>query len=203
MVTRTTGPDGMAEPRALVRTWPQAQVPAAVRAQIAVLQDGAWPGHDPCRPGVIHDPVLGPVSMVLADDGTVLATLDILTKHIAHDGGSYLASGLSTVVTSPAHRRRGYGRRLVSAARDAIEASGADLGIFTCDRPLRGFYESAGWHCLEGTVLIGGTPQQPFPSDQFGKVTMAAFFSARARADAASFRHRRIGLYPGTIDRLW
>lgn len=201
----TARPDrtGNAGPRTHVRTWPQAQVPAALRAQISALQDGAWPGHGPRGPGVIHDPALWPVSMVLVDDGTVLAALDILTKHVTHEGGRYLASGLSTVVTSPAHRRRGYGRRLVTAAREAIQASGADLGIFTCDRPLRGFYESAGWQCLEGTALIGGTPQQPFPSDQFDKVTMAAFFSARARVHAASFRHCRIGLYPGTIDRLW
>lgn len=91
----------------------------------------------------------------------------------------------------------------MTAAREAIQASGAELGIFTCDRPLRGFYDSAGWQCLEGTVLIGGTPQQPFPSDQFDKVTMAAFFSRRACAHARSVRHSRIALYPGTIDRLW
>jgi hypothetical protein len=46
-----------------------------------------------------------------------------------------------------------------------------------------------------------GTPAQPFPSDQSDKVTAAC--SARSRARAASFRHCRIGLYPGTIDKLW
>ena len=194
----------MTGPRTRVRSWPQAQMPAAVREQVSALQEDAWPGNDLGRPGVAHDPALSPLSMVLVDDGgTVLAALDILTKHLAHDGGRYLASGLSTVVTSPAHRRRGHGRRLVTAAREAIQASGADLGIFTCDRPLRGFYASAGWQCLEGSVLIGGTSQQPFPSDQLDKVTMAAFFSRRACAHARSFRHSRIALYPGTIDRLW
>jgi aminoglycoside 2'-N-acetyltransferase I len=157
----------------------------------------------PGVPGAVHDPSLKPVSMLLLAGGTVLAALDILTKQLVHDSARYLASGLSTVVTSPAHRRHGHGRQLVSAARAAIQSSGADLGIFTCDRPLRGFYEGAGWHCLAGTVLIGGTPAQPFPSDQFDKVTMAAFFSARAQAHAASFRNCRIGLYPGTIDKLW
>lgn len=186
-----------------IRSWPHAQVPAGLRTQVAALQDTAWPPDDRGTRGVTHDPALKPVSMLLLADGTVLAALDILTKQLAHDGVRYLASGPSTVVTSPACRRRGLGRQLAAAARAAIGASGADLGIFTCDRPLRGFYESAGWQCLEGAVLIGGTPAQPFASDQFDKVTMTAFFSARARAHAASFRHCRIGLYPGTIDKLW
>ncbi|HLB39244.1 MAG TPA: GNAT family N-acetyltransferase, partial [Actinomycetota bacterium] len=52
----------------------------------------------------------------------------------------YAASGLSTVVTDPVERGKGFGRRLVLAARDAIRDSGADLGVFTCDRYLQAFY---------------------------------------------------------------
>jgi aminoglycoside 2'-N-acetyltransferase I len=49
--------------------------------------------------------------------------------------------------------------------------------------PLKGFYEKSGRHELDGTVLVGGTPANPFPSDQPGidKVTMGDFFSSRAR----------------------
>jgi hypothetical protein len=100
-------------------------------------------------------------------------------------------------------RGRGYGGRIVRAAYETIAASGADLGIFTCDRPLGPFYESAGWTILPGAVLVGGTPDDPFPSDQWDKVTLAAFFSERARRGAGRFAGARIGLYPGTIDRLW
>ena len=75
---------------------------------------------------------------------------------------------------------------LVVAAREAIAASGADVGIFTCDRPLAPFYESAGWTVLPGTVLVGGTAEEPFPSDQWDKVTLARFFSARAHAPPRS-----------------
>ena len=135
--------------------------------------------------------------MALVADGRVLAALDILSKEIEHAGERYAASGLSTVVTDEAVRRRGHGRRLVSAAREAIAASGADLGIFTCDRPLGPFYESAGWTVVPGAVLVGGTPDAPFPSDQWDKVTLAAFFSAKARRGAPSFADSRIGLYPG------
>jgi GNAT superfamily N-acetyltransferase len=105
--------------------------------------------------------------------------------------------------TRPSTRGRGHGRRLVTAARDLIAGRGTDLGIFTCDRPLAGFYESAGWQVLPETVLIGGTPDRPFPSDQFDKVTLAAFFTDHARRYAKTFDHARIALYPGDIDKLW
>lgn len=85
----------MTGPRTRVRSWPQAQMPAAVREQASALQEDAWPGNDPGRPGIAHDPALSPLS------------------------------------------------------------------------------------------------------------TMAAFFSHRACAHARFFRHSRIALYPGTIDRLW
>jgi len=141
--------------------------------------------------------------MLLVADGRVFSALDILSKHLVHDGECFATSGLSRVITDPHERRRTYGRQLVRAARDAMAASGADLGIFTCDRPLQQFYERCGWQTLPGTVLIGGTPDRPFPSDQFDKVTLACFFSAKARLHAPAFNQCRIALYPGDIDRLW
>jgi GNAT superfamily N-acetyltransferase len=186
-----------------VESYPEAAVPTALSAQAAALRALAWPGEGPPGAGAIHDPALRPISMLLVRDGTVLAALDVLTKDLDHGGETYVASGLSTVVTGQAWQRRGHGRHLVATARDAIRAAGADLGIFTCDRPLRAFYESAGWRLLAGAVLIGGTPANPLPSDQFDKVTMGDFFSAKAVRNAVSFTGCRIGLYPGDIDKLW
>ncbi|TGZ17313.1 hypothetical protein DV517_22860 [Streptomyces sp. S816] len=143
--------------------------------------------------------------MLLVDEGTVLAALDILFKEIVHAGRRFSAGGLSTVVTSKQARGRGYGRQLVTAARERMIAQSLDLGLFTCDRPLQAFYESVGWRVLPGAVLIGGTPQAPFPSDQsgFDKVTMADFFSAGGRQAQELFHRSRIELYPGEIDKLW
>ena len=184
-------------------SFPEAEVPPDLRAQVLCLQDQAWPGYEPGAPGPVHDPELRPVSMLLLDEGHVVSALDILSKDITHLGETFAASGLSTVVTGEAERGKGYGRRLVEAAREAIEASGVDLGVFTCDRPLQAFYEGAGWQLLPGTVLVGGTPDSPFPSDQFDKVTMARFFSPMARDRAHAFVGSRIELYPGAIDKLW
>ncbi|WP_155369046.1 GNAT family N-acetyltransferase [Catellatospora vulcania] len=212
-----------------ILTFPERQTPDALRAQVVALQAQAWPptadgaadgaadaddisgsgtdgedGEQRTGSGDWHDPALDPVTMLLVDDGgTLLASLDVLSKEIRHDGRGYRARGLSRVVTGTAHRGRGHGRQLVSHAREAIRLSGADLGIFTCDRALQGFYESAGWQLVTGAVLVGGTADDPFPSDLFDKVTMAGFFSPAARRHADSFTDARIALHPGLIDRLW
>jgi len=187
-----------------VVSYPEADLPEALRLQQAALQDQAWPSGPTTPPGLRHDPALHPVSLLLVDDGgRVLSALDILSKRITHLTRDYAASALSAVVTHPGHRGRGYGSRLVAAARDLMAGRGADLGIFTCDRSLQHFYEGAGWQHLVGTVLVGGTPEDPFPSDQFDKVALGGFFSARARAAASDFVGARVGLYSGEIDRLW
>ncbi|MFJ3235757.1 GNAT family N-acetyltransferase [Streptomyces sp. NPDC086787] len=192
-----------------ILSFPEEATPAELRAQVHEIQEQAWPsppGPDVPPPGApVHDPALRPLSMLLVDDGTVLAALDILTKQITHAGAPYAAAGLSTVVTRQEARGHGHGRRLVAAARQTMAERSLDLGLFTCDRPLRTFYESAGWHVLPGAVLIGGTPQAPFPSDRpgFDKVTMAAFFSPEARQAETLFRNSRIELYPGETDKLW
>ncbi|MEU9484659.1 GNAT family N-acetyltransferase [Streptomyces decoyicus] len=187
-------------------TFPEADVPPDLQTQVSELRDEAWPPDSSSAPGTFaHDPALQPVSMLLVDGTTVLAALDILSKQLVHDGERFRAAGLSTVVTRGTARGQGHGRRLVTAAREAMAAMNLDFGLFTCDRPLRSFYESAGWQHLPGAVLVGGTPLAPFPSDRpnFDKVTMGDFFSSRGRRHRSSFPHSRIELYPGEIDRLW
>jgi GNAT superfamily N-acetyltransferase len=179
--------------------------PPGLRARVVALQRAVSPGITRDITLVTHDQSLQPVTMALVDDGNVVASLDVLSKDLVHAGEAYRASGLSWVMTHPELRHRGYGRRLVAAARAHIEASGADLALFTCDSPLRSFYAGAGWELLQGTVLVGGTPADPFPSDQpgFDKVTFGGFFTARAKKHRDDFVGARIDLYPGPIDKLW
>jgi aminoglycoside 2'-N-acetyltransferase I len=191
-----------------VRSYPQARVPARLRSQVLTAHAEAWPPADPTAPRTqwpTHDPALQPITMILVADGALLSALDILSKPIEHAGQTYLAGGLSTVVTPRDRQGRGHGLQLVTAARDAMATGDWDLGLFTCDRPLRPFYERAGWHLLPGAVLVGGTAAAPFASDQqgFDKVTMVEFFSRLARRHQATFPGSRIGLHSGEIDKLW
>lgn len=192
-----------------ILSFPEASTPLELRKQVRALQDEAWPStdgrHQTPHDAPVHDPALRPLSMLVVDDGTVLAALDVLTKELHHAGRTYRAGGLATVVTRHDARGRGHGRRLAAAGRAHMAEQGYDVGLFTCDPGLQPFYERADWEALPGTVLVGGTPDAPFPSDQHGfdKTTMAAFFSTAARRARPSFTGARIELYPGRIDMLW
>lgn len=189
-----------------ILSFPESAVPDDLRGQVVRLQDLAWPGDEPSSLAPWHDPALAPLSVLLVDDDQrVLSALDILSKDLDHEGQRFAASGISTTVTDPELRGHGFGRIIAEAAQEMMQAQGADLGIFTCDTSLRAFYSSAGWSELAGTVLVGGTAADPFPSDQsgFDKVTMAAFFTPDAAAARGSFVGARVELYPGQIDKLW
>lgn len=190
-----------------VRTHPEAATPPALRVQVLALQDAAWPPEPgaPASSGPTHDPALDPLSVLLVDHGRVLAALDVLGRDLDHAGRTWAVRGLSTVVVDPAARGRGLGARLVRAAAALVAASGADLTLFTCDRPLGPFYEAAGYAVLPGTVLLGGTPAAPLRSDDpaFDKVTLGAFHTAAAVAAREAFVGVEVALYPGGVDRLW
>ncbi|MFJ9596026.1 GNAT family N-acetyltransferase [Streptomyces virginiae] len=180
----------------------EADVPAAPAVQVAALEAEAWPGSTPG-----HDPALAPRTLLLVDDeGTVAAALTLLHKPISLAGRTYRAAGLSSVVTRSALRGQGLGGRLVAAARAELTADPAvDLALFSCDRPLAPFYEAAGFAPLPGTVLVGGTPEDPLATDApgFDKVVVAAFFTDDPAGDREAFTGVRVPLHPGSIDRLW
>ncbi|MCX5587073.1 GNAT family N-acetyltransferase [Streptomyces erythrochromogenes] len=180
----------------------EACVPAALAVQVAELEAEAWPGSTPG-----HDPALAPRTLLLVDDeGAVAAALALLYKGIPLAGRTYRAAGLSSVVTRSALRGQGLGGRLVAAARAQLAADPAvDLALFSCDRPLAPFYEAAGFAPLPGTVLVGGTPEDPLATDApgFDKVVVAAFFTGAPAADRTAFTAVRVPLHSGSVDRLW
>jgi len=193
---------------ARVVTFPEAETPGILRAKVRQMQEEAWPptgNGSHVGEGAVHDPALRPLSMLLVEDDEVLASLDVLFARLVHAGVELSVAGLSTVVTPRVWQGRGYGRTLVTWAREAMPALGVDLGLFTCDRPLGGFYAACGWEILPGTVLVGGTPSEPFASDQpgFDKVTLGACFTPSGVAARESLLDARVQLHCGDIDKLW
>ncbi|MFG2875981.1 GNAT family N-acetyltransferase [Streptomyces sp. NPDC048337] len=177
-----TAPEGL---DSRVLGFAEAEVPEGLARQVARLEDAAWPG---ASPG--HDPALAPRALLLVDGADrVAASLALLYKEIPLAGRTYRAAGLSAVVTRPESRGQGLGGRLVAAARAALAADPAvDLALFSCDRPLAPFYEAAGFEQLPGTVLVGGTPEQPLATDGpgFDKAVMGAFFTDAPDRDRAA-----------------
>ena len=105
-------------------------------------------------------------------DGTSCRRARSLRKvvHRGHEGDGWVPGPMEGRI-APAERGGGRPGRPAGPAssgprHEEMVSMGLDLGIFTCDRPLREFYQRAGWEELPGTVLVGGTPQEPFASDQ-------------------------------------
>lgn len=184
---------------AVLESWPQADVPASVRAEVEALDRLGWPSST----GADHDPALDPFRVVRRADGIAVATLAILSKTVRVGDRSWALSGLSAVVTHPDHRGLGHGRALCLEARGLMARRGADVGIFTCDADLVPFYEGCGFSVLPGTALLGGTPDDPLISTHLAKTTLAAFFTDDAMACRALFVGASIPLFPGLQDRLW
>lgn len=191
----------------LIRNGEEAALDPHERAAVRTLEAIAWPGVSGDLDDPLHDPALSPEIFLAErfDDSArplVVGALAVLSTEL-HHAGRWRAAGLSAVVVHPSARGCGVGTALVEAAT-AWMAPRFDVGLFTCDRPLAPFYEHAGWQVLPGAVLVGGTRDDPLPSDAdgFDKVVLATFFTDEARAAAAAFADR-IPLYPGARDRLW
>lgn len=191
--------------RLRIEAYPQDEVPPLLQVQAEALLNRIWQPPEGLSSWAPHDPSADPVSLFLLEESLVVASLEVLALPLSFDGTTFLACGLSRVRVLPERRGEGLGLLIVRAAYDVIEESGADLAIFTCDTPLTGFYEQAGFAVLEGTVLEGGSPGHPYPSDQdgFDKAVVAAFLTDHGRAHRDAFRHARVPLHPGEIDLLW
>ena len=138
---------------------------------------------------------LHPVYMVLVEQGVLISYTGIVWKYLEHAGETYKTYGLSGVLTYPAFRRRGYGRRIVDTVTAFIRASDADICLFTCEPRRRGFYQASGWIPMDDSPLFGGPRDNPYPSDE---LTMMAFFSDKGLQQRASFEATPIYFDGGT-----
>lgn len=102
---------------------------------------------------LIHRPVFR--LFVVEEEGTIAAAA--LLTYGSESGY------VSTVVTDPRFRRRGFGRRVVRACREATRAAGRRhvvLDVLSTNRPARALYESEGFAFLRHQALWAG----PVPS---------------------------------------
>jgi aminoglycoside 2'-N-acetyltransferase I len=178
-------------------TYPQDLLPPHLKDAVVDILEREWPSvfkREDLLGRPLHDPNKHPLMVLLVENDTVLSCLAVPSTLIHLAGDTYKASGLSAVLTDAGYRGRGYGRLLVTAAREVIAGSDADIGVFTCDPPLVPFYVGCGWTLMEHTSVIGGTREKPFPADSLGKGTLMGFFSAKAREHRADFEGATIHL---------
>ncbi|GAB4130618.1 MAG: GNAT family N-acetyltransferase [Roseiflexaceae bacterium] len=171
---------------------------SALRHDIAWLQYYADPEHIPVPstpPDPEHDPAFDALSFYLRLDQRMVSYAAVIFFPIQHAGQIWQAAGLSCVATDRSYQGRGFGRIAVAAASQAIHASHADLGLFTCDPHLRSFYNQAGgWQPGEGLILIANSEPDALASHQLGKIVMLQLLSPRAQQAADAFRQTTINL---------
>jgi GNAT superfamily N-acetyltransferase len=169
---------------------PEEELSDHLRSQTLSALRAEWPSAfsaAPVESTQLNDPALHAMIFSLVVDGHLASHASVPWKMIEHRGEAYTACALSGVLTLPSFRDKGYGEQLVRAATAFMEQDGADVGLFTCDPPLRTFYERCGWSLLEGAWLVGGTRARPFPSDTLGKLTFGRFISRRGQARKNDF----------------
>lgn len=166
----------------------------AFRREIAAMLRRIWP--DCGGEEEVHDARFRARSFYCRMDGVLAGYAAVLRQDIVHGGIPFRLAGLSCVATAPEFRRRGVGRRLVSAASCWMaEQPELDFGIFTCHPALAPFYcEAGGWEVAPDVVLIGNSEPGALSSSALGVAVLMRLFSAGARACEAQLRHGVINL---------
>jgi len=112
-------------------------------------------------------PELHPATLLLEEEGVLISRLEVVWNVLHLAGEVYTTYGLSGVFTYPAFRKQGYGLQLVLSAKHYVEEQGnADIVLF--HSTLKGFYEQAGFECMESLRTLIGDPRNPEESDETG-----------------------------------
>jgi predicted N-acetyltransferase YhbS len=121
---------------------------------------------------------------VIAERGILISHALVRQLTITHLGNPYKLYGVGSVMTYPAFRGEGYGRRVVEAATAYILNSDADIGMLFTAPETAPFYEASGWAALNKTGVYYGDPAQPEYDDAF---IMMLHVSEQAKVQRANF----------------
>lgn len=137
---------------------------ATARALIErVLRSGA--SIAPEYPTLFHENAAG-AFVTVEDGGATRAACAILPRELAIGAHRVRVGLVGSVVTDPAHQRRGHATRLLEAAEKALRDNGCALALLWADD--RGFYARRGWReigCERDFVLTSDAIERLPASD--------------------------------------
>jgi hypothetical protein len=111
------------------------------------------------------------------ENADLVSFLNIIDRQGEVDRKPAHLLGLNNVITEPAHRGKGYSKKLNQAALDFMKKQDTEaLGVLFCADDLLPFYFSLGWKKFLGTTTIWQpTGEKVWPSNcmtySFGEVT--------------------------------
>jgi aminoglycoside 2'-N-acetyltransferase I len=139
--------------------------PPEVLARI-VWRDVAWANAD---------------SRVLVHEaGRLVSVVSLYQREGRHDGMPVRIGGIGGVMTHPDHRRRGFARAAMAAARRFFAADRMDFSLLFVEPKNIGFYGALGWRVFPEPVIV----EQPAGRAPFALMT--AMVSGLARAAPAA-----------------
>lgn len=184
----------------LVR-YPQDRCDPDIIHKIITLENTAWPGSGK-NAGFPSAPDTHVTSFVSICNGAAICHVGVRKSVLSHRGQTYLAYGLSEVVTHPLYQRRGIASEVIRAAAQFIMEEHADISIFTCKDDRVPFYTRGGWTAIKGACFVGGTREKPFRSDSLNLVTMMMFLSQKGKEHQTDFENTDIFFELGE-NQLW
>lgn len=111
---------------------------------IIELEETAWPSETEIET-FPSAPISHVTSFVLLESNKAICHIGIRKNKFFHMGYTYLAYGLSEVVTHPEYQCKGIGTEMLRTAMDFIISEKPDLSIFTCEPKRVHFYTIGGW----------------------------------------------------------
>jgi len=120
-----------------------------------------------------------PTYFVLAKETILLSAAAILWKMIDVQGQQYKMYGLGMVMTYPAYRKKGYGRRVVgTATQHILDQTDADMALLQTMPALEQFYARHGWEHTPSIRALSGERDNPIDEDGW---LMMMFLSDRGK----------------------
>lgn len=133
----------------------------------------------------LHPAHWHPIYFVLAENETLISAAAVLWKMVEFQGEMYTVYGLGMVLTYPAYRQQGHGRRVVAAATEFIRYQDqADFAILQTAPHLEQFYAEHGWQHTPKIRILSGPPENPIDDDGW---IMTLFLSDRAQKNRSKF----------------
>jgi predicted acetyltransferase len=119
-----------------------------------------------------------PVYFVITEGQALFSHAAVITRTVECDGRVYTCGGISSALTYPAFRKRGYGSQVLQAAADYLTTSTFDVSILWTDADKGRFYERFGWEHHPSLQTFAGDRDESYHYDAF---TMIRLLSDDAR----------------------
>ncbi len=111
------------------------------------------------------DHALGGLHALMWEDMELVAHGSVILRRLVHEDRAVRTGYVEAVAVHPAHRRRGYGHRVMAALENVIRGAYQLGALGSSDAGAR-LYESRGWQRWRGTTsVIAPTGRRRTPDD--------------------------------------